>query len=604
MPDPSNSPTQFSFFVHVALLNEFLTRRTEIVEGIEEKLLNVRGKETEHIRNRAHFDRLLNDCFFNLPGLAPESAQLNRQLAAMHLADGFEPIKLDKFSIDFDPLDLIVRAYEHWGTHRWPGRNGRLAWAQVIYSVFVIRQLENLSLRVWDDGNAQAGDRLQQLQTLLDRLNVSDTRRSRAVFVRDIRWLVQSAQGALTKHLEPYFRIAERISLSFTDSVRLGIHAAGAELAGGHLRSQIRYRASETNRSIDDPENLAVARNSNSMDTALLVRDLVALLKRYDRVCAKEGETPNGEMRLELADAILQGISSDIELFLTRLDVLAPATMIEHLFVERGEGGRVQCSSLGRAHIDYLGQYRELIGRLAPRLKEDALVLAPPPGTYSPYGISYGFVADLLSNLALDKVLSPSSSWADLSLEDVFASRERLESKLALAKALAALPKRPGEEDHFYHAAEFAMQIFARLVSALDERSVRLSDLNASSRPHARIYVSTESEQSARSHAGLSAGIVSANEYCFTSNEERTSSGGWPALPISQILIDRNEGRYLASAECDRGWFAVSKLILTLFICQGTNALICDVPQVLIEVLLVTCPGLIVPVAGRANDDV
>ncbi|HEY6466331.1 MAG TPA: hypothetical protein VIY69_10095 [Candidatus Acidoferrales bacterium] len=578
--------------------------RPEIVERIEEKLLNVRGKETEYIRNRAHFDRLLNDCFFTLPGLVPESARLKGQLAAMHVADGFEPIQLDKFSIEFDPLDLIIRAYEHWGTHRWPGRGGRLAWAQVIYSVFLIRQLENLSLRVWDDGDAEAGDRLQHLQALLDRLNAPDARgATRAVFVRDIRWLVQTAQGALTKDLAPYFRIAEHISSSFTDSVRLGIHVAAAKLAGGHLRSQILYRALETGRSIDDPENLAVARNSNSMDTALLLRDLVTLLKKYENLCAAPAETPNKEMRLELADAILQGISSDIELFLTRLDVLAPASTIEHLFVERAESGRPQFSSLGRTHIDFLSQYRDLIGRLAPHLRQDALALAPQPNAYSTYGISYGFVADLLSNLALDKLISPSDSWADLSLEDVFASRERLESKLALSKALAALPKRPGEQDHFYHSAKFAAQIFARLVAALDERSIRRSDANASSHPDAHIYVSMESEQTAHSHARLPAGIVSPNEYCFTSNTDRTSSTGWPALPITQILLDRNEGRYLASAECDGEWFAVSKFILTLFICQGTDVLLSDVPPRLIENLLVTCPGLIVPIATGSQTE-
>ena len=603
MPDPSNPPITFSFSAHVALLNQFLMRRSSIVEKIEESLLNVRGKETERIRSRAHFDRVLNDCFFALSGLAPELARLKGQLAAMHLADGFEPIQLDKFSIEFDPLDLIIRAYEHWGTHRWPGRSGRLMWADVIYSAFLIGQLENLSLRIWDEGDAEAGDRLEQLQALLDRLNGADVREgNRAVFVRDVRWLMQTAQGALTKHLEPYFRIAEHISDSFTDSQRLGLHAAGAKLAGGHLRSQVRYRAAEKGRSIDDPENVAIARNSNSMDTALLLRDLVGMFRQYEKMCAAPHEIPNAEMRLELADAILQGISSDIELFLTRLDVLTPATMIEHLFIEHGEDGRRQFSSLGRTHMEYVGQYRDLIGRLAGSLKEDAFALAPQPNAYSPYGISYGFAADLLSNLALDKLISPSSSWAGLTFEDTFASRGSLESKLARAKALAALPKRPGEQDHFLHSAEFAGQIFARLIAALDARAIRRSDANASVHRDARIYVSAESESNARSNGGLSADVVSANEYCFTSVVNRGSSEGWTQLSLNQILIDRNEGRYLASSECDGEWFAISKFILTLFICQGTDVLLSDVPPKMIEILLLACPDLVVPVAADCKN--
>ena len=159
-----------------------------------------------------------------------------------------------------------------------------------------------------------------------------------------MRWLVQTAQGPLTKHLEPYFRIAAHIAGSFTEPVRLGLHAAGAKLAGGHLRSQLRYRALENNQQIDGPVNLAIARNSNSMDVALLVRDLVPLLRAYERACAA-GEA---DVRLELADAILQGLSADPELLLTRLDLLPPCTMIEDLFVERGNDGRTRYTPLGQ----------------------------------------------------------------------------------------------------------------------------------------------------------------------------------------------------------------------------------------------------------------
>ena len=83
----------------------------------------------------------------------------------------------------------------------------------------------------------------------------------------------------MTRRLEPYFKIAERISASFTGARRLEIHKAGALLTGGHLRAQLRHRALEADRPADDPQVLAVTRNSNSMDAALLVRDLVPLLE-------------------------------------------------------------------------------------------------------------------------------------------------------------------------------------------------------------------------------------------------------------------------------------------------------------------------------------
>ena len=123
---------------------------------------------------------------------------------------------------------------------------------------------------------------------------------------------------------------------SFSDPDRLEIHTAGAKLAGGHLRSQLRSRAQETGRAIDDPDVLAITRNSNSMDAALLVRDLVALLDAYEAACIAGAP----EDRLGLADAILQGISADPELFLTRLDLLTPCTMIEDLFIDAARGAR------------------------------------------------------------------------------------------------------------------------------------------------------------------------------------------------------------------------------------------------------------------------
>ena len=590
----------FSFSDHVSLLDQFLLYRSGIVERIEESLLNVREKETARRRDRSHFDRTLNECFFSAPGIDPGLSRLKGQLAAAHLADGFEPIQLERFSNEFDPLDLIIRAYEYWETHRWPGKTGRLAYAQCIYSTFLLRQFEHLSLRMWDEGNDRAGDRLQALQQILDRLNATSIQQ---VCVRDVRWLVQAAQGPLTKYLAPYFRIATHISESFTEPVRLGLHAAGAKLAGGHLRSQLRYRALEGERPIDDPVNLAIARNSNSMDGALLVRDLVPLLKAYDRACAAR----ESELRLDLADAILQGLSADPELFLTRLDLLGPCTMIEDLFIERGNDGVARYTLLGHAHLAILDQYRELIGRLAEFLQNDAAALAPPQDSYSPYGISYGFAADLLSNMALDALVSPQSS--GLSFEDMFGSRNNLNAKLARARAWSELPKREGERDHFYHSADFAAQSFARLMAALDARALRKADLNASNHPDARLYVVAESEspQALRDEAlpddalpdgALPAGIVRAEEHCYTADFNRALSGTMTAVPANQILIDRNEGRFLASDESGGKWFAVSKVILTLFTSQGKDALISGVPPKVIEVLRLTCPGLIMKPAA------
>jgi hypothetical protein len=245
-----------------------------------------------------------------------------------------------------------------------------------------------------------------------------------------------------------------------------------------------------------------------------------------------------------------------------------------------------------------------LIGSLAEFLKHDAAALAPPQDEYSPYGISYGFAADLLSNMALDTLMARAMS--GLSFEDMFGSRGSLDAKLARARAWSELPKREGERDHFYHSAEFAAQNFARLMTALDARALRKTDLNASNHSNARLYVLAESDLAEALPEGtLPAGIAPADEHCYTSNLKRALSGTMTAVPANQILIDRNEGRFLASDDSVGEWFAVSKVILTLFMSQGRDALISGVAPRVIEILRLTCPGLIVlPAENRAVSDV
>jgi hypothetical protein len=523
-----------TFGAHAALLRECLDRRQAIVEQIENRLLNPRAQ----------------------PGLPPDLSRLDAQLAALHSADGFEPIPFEGTSHELDPLELAVRAHRHWEHHRWPGRNVRLRYAARLYSVFLFRQFERLSLRIWDEGDDGAADRLQEIQALLDRLNdgtIADP------LVRDARWLIQTAQGPLTRRLEPYFRIAERISASLTS---LEIHKAGAMLTAGHLRSQLRHRASDTSRSIDDPDVLAITRNSNSMDVALLVRDLVPLLEAYGTAC--------GNDRLTLADAILQALSADPELLLTRLDLLGPCTMIEDLFIQAGAEGHLHYTPTGDAHRQLLESYAGLIGRHAASLLEDARRLDPRHSVYSPLGLAYGFCADILSSMALDTLLSQASF--GLTLEDMFASGGSLENKRARADGWTA-----------DYSDGWAAQMFERTTSALRARAKHADRANASDVPNARLFIESAPE-----------GTLLAREHCLTSDLQLALATGATAFPRGQIVNDRNEGRFLASADVDGKWFGISKVILTLCTSHGQDALLTGVPPLVVDRLRLTCPGLVV----------
>ena len=590
----------FPFSDHIALLEQFLSGRQGIAESLERQLFGARGKASAHNGDRESIADVFNACFLEAPAISQPLSRLHGQLDAAHRADGFEPARQDGYARELDPVELVLRACHHWDSTRWPGTNGRLVYTQSLYAVFILRQLEHLSLRIWDedpDGPSPIVDRassivrLHHVQRLLDLLNAGN--QSRQVFrpVRDARWLIQTAQGPLTRHVKPYFIKASHVSASSED-VRLEIHRAGALLSGGHLRSQLRHLSRRTGWAFDDPPLVALSRSSNSMDMALLVRNLVPLLEAYRAACAWQENDP----RLALADAILQGLSADPELLLTRLDLLAPSTMIEDLFVESGHAGAARYSAMGEEHRAYLARYGELVGHTAESLRQDSRALDPERNAYSPLGIVYGFCADLFSNMVLNTLCSPSAS--DLSLEDVFNSRERLEEKRTQADEWQRLPKREGERDAFEHSSEWAAQMHARLAQALEARAAHPFEPNASSVRKSCLYVvprgvDVDSLSGVPVAQGFSP-VVSAQEHCLTSDVTRARQNGATPLTADRLSADRAEGRLLACVHSEGAWFGVSKVPLSVCTSQGKDALVTDVPSEVIDVLRLVCPELLV----------
>jgi hypothetical protein len=576
------------FSNHVALLEQFIAGRQEIVQALERQLFSAKGKALAQSRDRDSITNIFDACFFEAPTLPRHLLRMNGQLDAAHRTDGFEPVRQDGYSRALDPVELVLRARHHWDCTRWPGTNGRLDYAQSLYAVFMLRQLERLSLRVWDEGNDKAAERLQQVQHLLDLLNASGELR----LVRDARWLIQTAQGPLTRHVRPYFIKAGNVSA--LDDVSLEIHRAGAVLAGGHLRSQLRHLSRRTRWAVDDPQLLALTRSSNSMDMALLVRDLVPLLDAYSAACLR----PDSDARLALADAILQGLSADPELLLTRLDLLGPSTMIEDLFIDRDPAGATSYTPVGDVHRECLARYGELISRTAEALQRDSRELDTAHASYTPLAIVYGFCADLFSNTVLNRLRSPSSQ--DLSLEDVFLSRGRIDEKRTQADEWERLPKGELEDAPFEHSTGWAAQIGDRLAAALDARATSPTTPNASSFLKSCLYVVPRGvEIDSLSGGVLPAGIVVAQEHCLTSDVTRARMTGATLLPADRLFADRAEGRLLACVHSDGAWFGISKVPLTLCTSQGKDALMTDVPSGVIDVLHVVCPELLVVVRNE-----
>ena len=591
---------RFPFIDHIGLLEQFLAGRQVIAGELERQLFSTRGKATAQNGDRESIADIFDACFFESPTISQRFAGLKGQLDAAHLAEGFEPARHDGYSRALDPVELVLRACQYWDSTRWPGTNGRLAYAQCLYAVVILRQLERLSLRIWDpstapgagESNDEAAERLQRVQRLLDLLNATGRSAHEIRLLRDARWLIQTAQGPLTRHLRPYFTTAANVA-ALSGDVNLEIHRAGAVLAGGHLRSQLRRLSSRTGWAFDDPQLIALTRSSNSMDMALLVRDLVPLLEAYGAACARQ----DVHERRVLADAILQGLSADPELLLTRLDLLGPSTMIEDLFVDPSGARAASYTAIGQVHRENLTRYAELVGRTARWLHEDCRAFDPENASYSPLGIVYGFCADLFSNMVLNTLRSASSP--DLSLEDLFNSRERLEEKRTQGDEWERLPKRDGEPNPFEHSKLWAVVMYARLEGALDARAAAPAEPNASRFRKACLYVVPHGVAvESLSHGALPAGIIPAQEHCLTSAVTGARPIGATAVTADRVIADRAEGRFLASGHSESGWFGISKVPLTLHLSQGKDALIADVPAAVIDMLRMTCPDLLA-VVGR-----
>ncbi len=454
------------FQSHIDLLHFFLGHRDEIVERIQ-ALLNAQRKPTEYLQDGALLSRHFEDSFFAAlkgPRYNSEAdSRLRGQLEEAHWASGFRPRPIPGLHNGAaDPAEMIMRAFYLWRQTRWPGRNGRVRYAHTLFNLYVIRCLELLSMRVWDAGASGAGDRLAQVQAVLDELWKIKTADQPAL-VRDARWLIQTAQSLATDDLGAYFLVAEHIAESLSEDDRIAIHKAGVRMAAGHLRSQIRYHSVSKTLPFDDASLVLSTRDSNALDFALLIQDLVPLLAAYER--ASHGD--DSRTRLELADAICQGISPDPELFLNRVDLLGTYSTIEQLFMTTDSDGHAVHTPMGRRHVQFLEQYAALLDRMAKPLLDDCPNFRPVAGAYSPYGVLYGFSADLMKHMVL-KASQPDAV-NHFGMEDVFDAGDA--GRLAWVSGWRKLPHlTPDMEKLFDYPQQFAEDIFDRMEQALRRR--------------------------------------------------------------------------------------------------------------------------------------
>jgi hypothetical protein len=563
------------FDAHAALLRWFVARREPIVERIE-GVLNAQRRPAPYRQDVRLLDRELEDCFFTLPGIAYEHSSLRRRLEAAHWAGGFKPrVTPGEHNDLIDPAEMTSRAFHMWQLTRWPGRQGRVRCAHILFDLYLLRQLMLLAMRLWDGGAQHAAERLAEIQRVLDELRTSAPP-GQPVFLRDARWLFPLAQSPTTDELGGYFHVTERIAESLPEADRLEIDSAGVRMAGGHLRSQLRHVAAQKGVPIDERSVVLLTRRSNALDLATLIQWLVPLLEHYERALG----TGDGGRRRELADAILQGVSPDPELFLNRLDLLGPYSMIEHLFIAADADGRAAYTPTGERHVRLLRDYAARIARVAAHLHQDCAQFRPAEGFYSPYGVLYGFSSRLLEHMAL-KSLTPDSV-TRFSLEDVFTGGAA--DKLHWVSGWRNLPHVPRDVlKLFEYPQAFAEQMFERIQQALRRRHLGGDEARAG-----RLAVLAEDDPPAASSvAELPA------EY-FVSCDRQVVAAGKAALnDEAQLVHSRLEGELLVSYKTSGGWTAITKDVLTAVVGGGRDARIAGLPRAAAATLRLMCPDLL-----------
>jgi len=577
------------FQAHVELLRLFLTHREDIVESIE-AVLNAQRKPILYLQDRSLLARHFEDCFFARTAVIagqtrPDLPTDCGQLEEAHWAAGFRPRQLDYLHNDLiHPAEMMIRGFHFWRQTRWPGRNGRMHYAHTLFNLYVIRCLEFLSMRLWDEDPGSfaqsAGGRLAEIQGVLDELWRSSPADQPAI-VRDARWLIPLAQSLITDELAPYFEVARQVAETLPEADRLEILKAQVRMLGGHLTSQIRYYCTKDGVPIDEHSVVLRTRTSNALDFALLVQGLVPLLRAYDRALL----TGDERMRFDMAGAICQGISADPELFLNRVDLLSAYSMIEHVFIDTDREGHVAYSPPGQRHVGLLKEYGALIDRLTGRLRDDCPRFRPVDGGCSPYGVIFGIPSGLIELMALKTLQRDAET--RFGLEDVFDDGDTGSAKLAWVDGWRKLPHIDREVQRLYdYPQQFAEDIYGRI-----ECELKRHDPNADGLGTGRLYImcgdGPETDPKAAAIPELPA------RYFVSSDRQIVAAHKAAPYDRAQLLHERQEGHFLVSYETPGGWNALRKDLLAEVLGAGRDARIAGLPLDAAQVLRFMCTDLV-----------
>ncbi len=566
-----------SFNTHIELIRNFLAQRAQLVHAIQ-ALLDARQKPAAYRQDKVLLTQRFEEAFF-APGICGSANEgLRGQLQAAHWQQGFKPREMPGLHNDLaDPGEMMTRAFNLWRQTRWPGADARLRHAEALFNLYVLRTLTLLVMRIWDAGAEQAAARLAGVQQALDALWASSPA-GLPVLVRDARWLVPIAQSPTTDALHPYFDVAEQLADSLHEEDRLEVHRATIALAGGHLRSQLRYYNMQGT-PLDEQSLVLSSRRSNALDFSMTVQGLVPLLGAYEEACARG----DAARRRHLAGAILQGISADPELFVNRVDLLGPYTMIEPLFIADEADAAVTLTPMGRRHVELMQDYAARIRRAAPLLHQDCPVFEPVPGRYSPLGVLYGFSANITEHMTL-KTLGDEPP-PPFSLEDAFVDGTPGDGRLEWVSGWRRLSHvRRDVQQMYAYPQRFAEQMHARIATAL-QRQVSGKSLGTG-----RLFIAAAGDATAEAVAAQAPPLPV--QYVLSSDMQAVAGFRARSCEEANLLHDRFEGEFAVSYRTSGGWVGISKDFFTDLLGAGRDVRITGLPPRAAAVLSLMCLGL------------
>ena len=264
----------------------------------------------------------------------------------------------------------------------------------ILLDYYFMHVLSLLSLRLWDEGDADAN--LDRLQGLLDELQ--GPHGSGQLFAADAGTLILIATAHYEREEWGYDLLLER-TRTLNDAHRTRIALGHAAAMGCHLRFGFEATYGR---------DIVNMRDDNVADYPWLCFSVATLMREYARMHAA-GET--GDVRDALVESLLNGLSPDAGAFLAA----APSSLSAH------EQERLAFREMFHQHKD------DLLAEFEAQ--------RPTPEAYSPMSFFFNFSHNVLKGTIVDALLW-GQPWR-LTLNDLLCGVPRGGERSALKEKLA-----------------------------------------------------------------------------------------------------------------------------------------------------------------------